>query len=82
MLHPGVHPFLIAERQLACIITNTFLRLFFMMKLLAESENAVIIGADIFKFRFLRIQLLASLYLYLAALALAILPCFLRTFKL
>lgn len=52
------------------------------MKLLAESENAVIIGADIFKFRFLRIQLLASLYLYLAALALAILPCFLRTFKL
>ena len=48
------------ERQLACIITNTLLTynvLIFMIKLLAESENAVTVGANIGKFIFLRLRL-------------------------
>ena len=60
MLHPSLHLLLIAERQLASIITNTLLTynvLVFMIKLLAESENAVTVGANIGKFLFLRLRL-------------------------
>ena len=60
MLHPSLHFLLIAERQLAFIITNTLLTynvLIFMIKLLAESENAVTVGANIGKFIYLLLRL-------------------------